>query len=92
MSEESRIKSCSSEIGDNPNLFSITHVEYGLSFEQVQAEMRTPEQWGVFLIDKMKMALGFLIHAQVWIYVSVISPVFLMSWQFQKEAAWYLRE
>lgn len=65
MSEESRIKSCSSEVSDNPNLFSITHVEYGLSFEQVQAEMRTPEQWGVFLIDKMKMALGFLIHAQV---------------------------
>lgn len=38
-------------------------------FEQIPTEFRSTEQWGVFLIDKetfpLKMALGFLIHAQV---------------------------
>lgn len=36
MSEESRIRSCSSEISDNLNLFSITHIEYGLSSSRSQ--------------------------------------------------------
>lgn len=66
MSEESRIGSCSSVVSDN--LFSITHIEYGLSLGRSQLNSELLSSGVFFLLTEtfpLKMALGFLIQAQV---------------------------
>lgn len=52
MSEESRIRSCSSEISDNLNLFSITHIEYGLSLSRYQLNSELLSSGVFFLLTK----------------------------------------
>lgn len=54
MSEESRISSCSSEVSDNLNLFSITQIEYGLSLirSQLNSELLSS---GVFFLSTKRL-------------------------------------